>query len=61
MAVKVTVHWGHLDRTPKCQHGRIPGYCACWTAPPPAVTPLDLGGAVIGLREQPDGSIRIVP
>lgn len=25
------------------------------------VTPLDLGGCVIGLQEQPDGSIRIVP
>ena len=24
-------------------------------------TPLDLGGCVIGLEEQPDGSIRIVP
>lgn len=27
----------------------------------PPVVPLDLGGAVIGLQEQPDGSIRIVP
>lgn len=27
----------------------------------PPVHPLDLGGCVIGLQEQPDGSIRIVP
>lgn len=25
------------------------------------IVPLDLGGAVIGLQEQPDGSVRILP
>lgn len=28
---------------------------------PRPIVPLDLGGAVIGLQEQPDGSVRILP
>lgn len=64
MTVEVTFRWGHLDRMPKCPHGRVPGFCACWDQPPqpqPVVHPLDLGSVVIGMVEQPDGSIRIVP
>lgn len=30
MAVEVRIRWGHLDRMPKCRHGRIEGFCrAC--------------------------------
>lgn len=28
MAVQVTIRFGHLDRMPKCQHGRIEGFCS---------------------------------
>jgi hypothetical protein len=23
----LTIRWGHIDREPKCQHGRLHGYC----------------------------------
>ncbi len=30
MGVQINFRWGHLDRMPKCKHGRIEGYCrAC--------------------------------
>lgn len=34
---RVTFRWGHLDRMPKCEHGRVEGFCECWereSAPP---------------------------
>lgn len=37
-----------------------PGY-SVWSLPRPVRHPLDLGGVTIGMVEQPDGSIAIVP
>jgi hypothetical protein len=33
MTVNVTFRWGHLDRMPKCQHGKVEPFCRCWDKP----------------------------
>lgn len=35
MTVQINFRWGHLDRMPKCEHGRVEGYCRCWDEKPP--------------------------
>ncbi len=30
MTVEVRVRFGHLDRMPKCRHGRVEGFCSCF-------------------------------
>lgn len=33
MSVRVTFRWGRLADMPKCEHGRIEGFCRCWDPP----------------------------
>lgn len=33
MTVAVRIRFGHLDRMPKCKHGRVEGFCQCWDDP----------------------------
>lgn len=35
MTVAVRFRWGHLDRLPTCEHGKIEGYCAKCLKPTP--------------------------
>ena len=38
MTFVVNMRWGHLDRLPKCIHGRVEGYCDCFDRP---LTPME--------------------
>jgi hypothetical protein len=33
MTFRVNIRFGHLDRMPRCEHGRIEGYCDCGPTP----------------------------
>lgn len=36
MTVTITIRHGHLDHMPRCEHGRIEGYCSACEETPPA-------------------------
>lgn len=38
----VNIRWGHIDRMPKCAHGRAQGFCACFER---SLAPIEAGTA----------------